>query len=208
LAVLVQLEIREECVEEFLRLMKANAAGSRSEPRCLRFDLLQDRGHPCKFATYEVFESMAAMDAHKEMPYVKAWGAFQYGPRKPVLNKTLLKTDAIELQTRDHRSPMRAPPITCVLQVEIAPNCVDEFTVLMQANAAGARSEMKCLHFDFLQDQESPYRFVTYEVFASEEALEMHKGKPYNKAWSAFQYDPKKPVVHKAVSKFNVIDLA
>lgn len=29
--------------------------------------------------TSQAFESPAAMDVHKEMPYTKAWGAFQYG---------------------------------------------------------------------------------------------------------------------------------
>ena len=34
---------------------------------------------PKMFYTYEIFASKAAQKEHMEQPYVKAWGAFQYG---------------------------------------------------------------------------------------------------------------------------------
>merc|ERR1719159_1429817 len=98
IAFVLEVEIKEEHVEEFIQVMKADASGSRAEPGCLRFDLLQDKENPCKFITYEVFESQEAMNAHREMPHVKAWGAFQYGDKKPIVKKTLLKTDGIDFQ--------------------------------------------------------------------------------------------------------------
>merc|ERR1711924_304692 len=97
-AVVLLLEIKEECVNEFVNVMTANAVGSRSELGCLRFDFLRDEENPCKFITYEVFASPEALDIHKEMPYVKDWGALQYGEMKPVISKTLLKADAIDFQ--------------------------------------------------------------------------------------------------------------
>ena len=93
LAVLLQLEIKPEHTEEFVNVMAADAKGSREEAGCLRFDLLQDSSDPNKFATYEVFSSEEALKSHMEMPYVKAWGAFQYGEKKPVVSKSVLRAN-------------------------------------------------------------------------------------------------------------------
>lgn len=55
---IVTLEIRDECVAEFLEIMKADAVGSRTEPGCVRFDLLQSG--PNTFVLYEAYENDAA----------------------------------------------------------------------------------------------------------------------------------------------------
>lgn len=44
-----------------------------------RFDTFTYRFSVPMLLTSQAFESPAAMDVHKEMPYTKAWGAFQYG---------------------------------------------------------------------------------------------------------------------------------
>ena len=55
---IVTLEIRDECVAEFLEIMKADAVGSRTEPGCVRFDLLQSG--PNTFVLYEAYENDGA----------------------------------------------------------------------------------------------------------------------------------------------------
>ena len=54
---MLEVEIKEDCVEEFIEVMTADASGSRAEAGCLRFDLLRDKENPCKFTSYEVFWS-------------------------------------------------------------------------------------------------------------------------------------------------------
>eukprot|EP00746_Dinoflagellata_sp_MGD_P087078 gnl/MRDRNA2_/MRDRNA2_34561_c0_seq1.p1 gnl/MRDRNA2_/MRDRNA2_34561_c0~~gnl/MRDRNA2_/MRDRNA2_34561_c0_seq1.p1 ORF type:complete len:347 (-),score=89.45 gnl/MRDRNA2_/MRDRNA2_34561_c0_seq1:31-1071(-) len=200
LGIILQLEIKEECVEEFIQVMTANAKGSREEAGCLRFDFLRDSDSPCKFITYEVFENAAAMDVHKEMSYVKAWGALQYGEKKPVVNKKLLKTDAINLQ-RKLSDAESIPPTALMLEVDIKEDCVDEFVQVMTADASGSRREPGCLRFDLLRDKENTNKFITYEVFKSQEAIDAHRELPHVKAWGAFQYGDKKPVVNKTLIK-------
>lgn len=46
---------------------------------CFEFDTFTYRFSVQMLLTLQAFESPAAMDVHKEMPYTKAWGAFQYG---------------------------------------------------------------------------------------------------------------------------------
>merc|ERR1712232_714547 len=186
--------------------MGANCLGSRREPGCLRFDLLRDQGDPCKFVCYEVWQSGEAMDAHKEMPYVKAWGAFQYGDQKPVISKTLLKADAVNFQGRGHRAAANGAPLALVLQLEIKEECVKEFVQVMRANAVRSRAENGCLHFDLLKDQGAPHKFISYEVFDSADAMEVHKDMPHVKAWGAFQYGDRKPVVSKALQRATAVN--
>lgn len=64
----VQLEIREECVEEFLQIMTADAKGSREEPGCLRFDLLKANDAANKFVLYEAYENDGPALAGTAMP--------------------------------------------------------------------------------------------------------------------------------------------
>ena len=47
-AVIVAVKIKPERKAEFLEVMHADAVGSRVEPDCLRFDLLEDEKDPNK----------------------------------------------------------------------------------------------------------------------------------------------------------------
>merc|ERR1711971_1079049 len=132
------------------------------------------------------------------MSYVKAWGAFQYGEKKPVVSKVLLNTHAINLQTG--RTPgQQVPPIAIMLQAEIKPEYVEEFVRVITVDADGSRTEPGCARFDIFRDRENPCKFITYEVFQSDEAMAVHKEMPYVKAWGAFQYGDKKPVIGKVL---------
>merc|ERR1719401_1297347 len=181
--------------------MQANAIGSRSEDGCLRFDLLRDQSSSSKFVSYEVFTAGEAMDVHKDMPYVKAWGAFQYGDKKPVVNKTLLKTQALNFQVGKTTTTVPDNNLGLILQVDIKEDCIEEFLSVMNGNAMGSRSEDGCLRFDLLRDLGNPSKFISYEVFTGAEATDIHKEKPYVKAWGALQYGDKKPVLNKTLLK-------
>ena len=77
IAVIVDAEIVEERLEEFKELIKVDAIGSREEPGCLRFDVLQDMANPCRFFFYEAYVDAAAVDTHKTMPHFKPWVDFK-----------------------------------------------------------------------------------------------------------------------------------
>jgi len=190
-AVMLQVEIKTEHVEEFIQVMKADAEGSRQEDGCLRFDFLRHVDNPCKFMTYEVFANAEAVTAHGAMPYV---------------SKTVLKADALSFQMQ---SPAPADnPVVVVFEADVKEECVTDFVEVMTANARGSRSEAGCLRFDLLRGQEGNRgRFVSYEVFESADAIEKHKEMPYTKAWGAFQYGEKQPLASKTVTKYTVLDL-
>ena len=64
-------------MDEFLDMIEKNAIGSRAEPGCIRFDVLQAEDSPNKFYFYEVYENSDAIAHHKEQPHYHAWGAFK-----------------------------------------------------------------------------------------------------------------------------------
>lgn len=64
-------------MEEFLGMIEKNAIGSRAEPGCIRFDVLQADDSRNIFYFYEIYENSDAIAYHKEQPHYLAWGAFK-----------------------------------------------------------------------------------------------------------------------------------
>ena len=62
--VIVILEIDPQRVDEFLSLALENAAASRQEPGCLRFEVSRDATNPNLFSLSESYRDQTAMDAH------------------------------------------------------------------------------------------------------------------------------------------------
>ena len=89
-AIVVEAEIVPERVDEFLDVIEKDAAGSRAEPGCLRFDVCRSQDDPCKFFFYEVYTDAAAVAFHKEQPHFKLWTDFKEsgGVAKSVSHKT------------------------------------------------------------------------------------------------------------------------
>ena len=66
---LVHIRVKPDRVSDFLDAFRINFEGTTREPGNIRFDVLQDAGDPAKFTIYEVFESEAALDAHRGTPH-------------------------------------------------------------------------------------------------------------------------------------------
>ena len=81
--------------------MKEDAAGSREEPGCLRFDLLQDITDPTRFIFYEVYKNGDdAIDFHKNTPHYAKWTAFKETKPNPVESQTVTKLNAIDFTSK------------------------------------------------------------------------------------------------------------
>jgi|EP01033_Poteriospumella_lacustris_P001913 quinol monooxygenase YgiN len=76
IAVVVNVEVKEDRVEEFLQVMEFDAVESRKEEGCLRFDVLRDLVDSNKFVFYEVYRDQAAIDFHKSTPHFQKWSEF------------------------------------------------------------------------------------------------------------------------------------
>jgi autoinducer 2-degrading protein len=71
--VTVDLHVKPEKVEEFLKHTLHNAENARREPGCLRFDVLRHETEAARFFFYEVYKKPADHQAHKETEHYKRW---------------------------------------------------------------------------------------------------------------------------------------
>ena len=80
--------------------------------------------------------------------------------------------------------------IAVVVHIEVDPERVEEFKAVALRNAAGSRAETGCRQFDVVQQLDDPARFVLYETYDSEEAIEAHYATPHFQTWRESTADP------------------
>ncbi len=90
---LVEINVHQDKVEEFLKVFHANHLGALKEPGNLRFDVLQDQQEPTRFYIYEAYVDDTAVAAHKKTPHylqcVEALEGIMTGPRKKTQFKAI-----------------------------------------------------------------------------------------------------------------------
>ena len=73
ISITVILEIDPNRVEEFIKAITTNAAASRTEPGCLRFEVAQQLDGAPIFALAELYQDQAAVDAHYASAHFAEW---------------------------------------------------------------------------------------------------------------------------------------
>jgi autoinducer 2-degrading protein len=66
-------KILPERLPDYLENVRLHARNSRSEPGCVRYDVLQDEDDPTMICLFEVFEDEAAFQAHRAAEHYKRW---------------------------------------------------------------------------------------------------------------------------------------
>ena len=64
-ALVVNIRIKPENLDAFMKKLAANAAAARKEAGCLTFDVLNEPTDPTKVMLYEVYKSEAAFQQHQ-----------------------------------------------------------------------------------------------------------------------------------------------
>lgn len=70
---LVQVDVKPEHIDAFIKAVERNHLGTRREPGNIRFDVLQSDDNPARFVLYEVFATAEDAAAHKQTAHYKAW---------------------------------------------------------------------------------------------------------------------------------------
>ena len=80
-------------------------------------------------------------------------------------------------------------PVALVVNAQIHKNRLAEFLNVIEADAIGSRQRENggCLRFDVLQDQTDECKFIFYEVYKDDAAIEFHKSTEHFKLWTAFK---------------------
>ena len=69
----VNIRIKPESVDAFMRRLKENASAARKEPGCKQFDVLVDPQDKTKVMLYEVYNDDKAFEAHQQTPHFKKY---------------------------------------------------------------------------------------------------------------------------------------
>ena len=69
----VHVHIKAEAIDAFCAATKENAARTRQEPGCKRFDVIQQQDDRTRFVLVEIYQDAADHAAHRETAHYKAW---------------------------------------------------------------------------------------------------------------------------------------
>jgi len=80
-------------------------------------------------------------------------------------------------------------PVALVVNVEIKKDRLVEFLKVIEQDAIGSRERENggCLRFDVHRDQTNESKFIFYEVYKDDAAIEFHKSTPHFKLWTDFK---------------------
>jgi quinol monooxygenase YgiN len=97
LVVHVHVQVKPECVAEFIAATQANARASVREPGIAGFEVVQQQDDPTRFVLVEAYRTPAAPAAHKETGHYATWRdtvePMMAAPRRSVKYANLFPAD-------------------------------------------------------------------------------------------------------------------
>jgi (4S)-4-hydroxy-5-phosphonooxypentane-2,3-dione isomerase len=73
--------------------------------------------------------------------------------------------------------------VAVVVHLQVNPDSLDQFVAETKANARKSRQESGIVRFDLIQQVDDPSRFVLYEVYRDEKAIEAHRATAHYAKW-------------------------
>jgi quinol monooxygenase YgiN len=93
------------------------------------------------------------------------------------------------------------------VHLEAVPGHEEELAEQLLALVAPTRGEPGNLAYELHRDPENPAKFMFYERFLSQEALDAHNAAPHFKRWQAYRATAKPdPVAASVVTKWRAIN--
>lgn len=88
----VYVTVKPEQLDAFKSAIITNAAASRQEPGCLRFDILEEQDDPHTFVLVEIYQDESALEAHRQTDHFRQWRAVSgdfYASKENILYQPL-----------------------------------------------------------------------------------------------------------------------
>ena len=94
----VHVQVKPECVDDFIQASLANGRNSVQEPGIARFDVVQQQDDPTKFVLVEIYHTPDDATSHKETAHYQLWrdtvADMMAEPRKGIKFKNCFPEDA------------------------------------------------------------------------------------------------------------------
>jgi autoinducer 2-degrading protein len=73
--------------------------------------------------------------------------------------------------------------VAVVVHLHVKPESLDQFVAETKENARNSRKEPGVVRFDVIQQVDDASRFVLFELYRDEQAIEAHRGTPHYAKW-------------------------
>ena len=73
--------------------------------------------------------------------------------------------------------------IAVVVHLHVKSESLDQFIAETKVNAGNSRKEPGVVRFDVIQQVDDPSRFVLFELYRDEQAIEAHRATPHYAKW-------------------------
>jgi autoinducer 2-degrading protein len=73
--------------------------------------------------------------------------------------------------------------VAVVVHLQVKPESLEQFVAETKMNARSSRIEPGVVRFDVIQQVDDPSRFVLFELYRDEQAIEAHRGTAHYAKW-------------------------
>ncbi|CAK9043843.1 (4S)-4-hydroxy-5-phosphonooxypentane-2 [Durusdinium trenchii] len=167
-----------------------NARASKSEALNQRFDILQQRDDPSRFALIEIYRNANGPAGHKETEHYLTWreavAEMMASPRSGTQWDTVFPGKASDYHPSVmmlERSQGAADLDITHVYVSVTPGKEQEFKKATRENAMQSVKEWGNLRFDVLQSVETPTEFLLIEVYRTAGDAAQHKETKHYLEW-------------------------
>jgi quinol monooxygenase YgiN len=168
--VVTYIDVLSTAVDTAATLLKSYRNTSRGESGCLRFDVLQEISRPARFAIFEIWSGVAALDnrdkAASAVSFPDKLAKIQSAPSDERRNSGLYfgpLPNARGLNT-----------IYVITHVDLIPQSNGRGLTLLKAMRDSASQESNNIAYDVLQQANRPNHFTIFEAWRNMPALDVH----------------------------------
>ena len=168
----VKVAAKTGSVNKAKEALLADVNGARTEAGNYKMELYQADGQPDNFYLFERWKGRAELEHHFVQPYTTGAFDLQNGDVTEPIEMNYLTSlwpAATDLQKESHR-----PLTTLIVPFVTKPGKADEFIRLFEAFVPLVRKEPGNVEFQFLKINGNDNRFVLYERWENQSALDGH----------------------------------
>jgi (4S)-4-hydroxy-5-phosphonooxypentane-2,3-dione isomerase len=175
----IGLDIVPADLDKFIALAKDNAAAAVKEPGCREFNIGVSQKDPNHLVFFEVWDSAAALDAHRATDHYKAYAS---ATKDMVAKRDIRPMWSVAL---NGSSPAQAGLVVNAIDLDIVPAQFDAFLAAAKVNGAATPQDPGAHEFNIVVSQKDPHHVMFLEVYDNAAAVDAHRATDHFKAYQA-----------------------
>jgi (4S)-4-hydroxy-5-phosphonooxypentane-2,3-dione isomerase len=175
----IALDIVPADLDKFIALAKDNAAAAVKEPGCREFNIGASLKDPNHLVFFEVWDSAAALDAHRATDHYKAYASTT---KDMVAKRDIRPMWPVAL---NGSSPAQAGLLVNAIDLDIVPAQFDAFLAAAKVNGAATPKDPGAHEFNIAVSQKDPHHVMFLEVYDNAAAVDAHRATDHYKAYQA-----------------------